>query len=488
MKLNRNVFVFSLILSLLPSVSLADINSKMGDWFGDQDFSNVTPAGVYEGQSSNTVSFGGISTRNRVVQPFNFVTVDTPRFSAGCGGIDMYLGGFSAVNADQFVQNLRAIGQNAQSLAFMLALQVVSPQLTSIMDKVNTYAQKFNFGNIDSCDAASELVGGVYKKFGTQKSTCITNRMDTNGEDFQTASWNCTTGGRKKETDDVNGGNAANKLSFQRGNLAWYIMMGNPLFRGDHEFSQLMMNLVGTLIVVPSSAANDAGVRPRIVPPALDDEGNLSDIGFQIHDALLLGSSAQADLEIFKCVGTTSSAREGCQTITDTKTNIPRTWKGLHGSVKESLDSIIDKVANDTRLNATEIGIIETTSIPVYQLITSIAAQKGRSANGLSLAKRELDDYAQFIAKAILYENLMTYLSSMERSALDLPDGISLDADIMGYVDDIKLVREGVGALEKANRISAKEFNDIQEKITKYESEILANLGTDFMRNVGFTQ
>lgn len=144
----------------LPSVSSADTAAKVNSWFSNMNYATVTNPGVYEGQSARYATLGGVSTRAPITQPFNFINVQTPKFSAGCGGIDFFAGGFSAIDANQFVENLRAIGQNAQSLAFMLAIQIVSPQLSGVMEDINTWAQKLNQMNMDSCQAATALVGG----------------------------------------------------------------------------------------------------------------------------------------------------------------------------------------------------------------------------------------------------------------------------------------------------------------------------------------
>ena len=46
---------------------------------------NITPAGIYQGQSSNVIAGGALTMRvpNRT---FNPLTFSPPNFSAGCGG------------------------------------------------------------------------------------------------------------------------------------------------------------------------------------------------------------------------------------------------------------------------------------------------------------------------------------------------------------------------------------------------------------------
>ena len=60
------------------------------------------------------------------IRSVNVVSFDPPRFAAGCGGIDMYMGSFSFINGDQIVATLRAIGQNAKGLLFKMAIDVIN--------------------------------------------------------------------------------------------------------------------------------------------------------------------------------------------------------------------------------------------------------------------------------------------------------------------------------------------------------------------------
>ena len=93
---------------------------------------SVTEPGVYRGQTAGYYTGGGIFARTPV-RTYSILNIQTPRFRAGCGGIDLFSGGFSFINADQFTEMLRNIGADAKSLAFMLALQVVSPQIKGVI-------------------------------------------------------------------------------------------------------------------------------------------------------------------------------------------------------------------------------------------------------------------------------------------------------------------------------------------------------------------
>ena len=54
---------------------------------------------------------GSIYIRGRVMS-VNVLNFTPPSFASGCGGIDIFGGSFSMINAEQFVALLRSIAQN----------------------------------------------------------------------------------------------------------------------------------------------------------------------------------------------------------------------------------------------------------------------------------------------------------------------------------------------------------------------------------------
>src|SRR5262249_40906827 len=121
---------------------------------------------------------GSLVTRNAVrnAQP---ATVQMPGFRAGCGGIDLWTGGFSHISASQIIDMLRNIGSSASSYAFMLAVQTVSPQIYNILNELNALATKINQTNINSCEAAATMLGGLWPK-SDQASKHLCQAMGSN--------------------------------------------------------------------------------------------------------------------------------------------------------------------------------------------------------------------------------------------------------------------------------------------------------------------
>lgn len=62
------------------------------------------------------------------------------------------------------VNTLKSIGSNAISYGFMLAMKTFAPAVQSVMAELQDMASKINQANINSCETAATLLGGVWPK------------------------------------------------------------------------------------------------------------------------------------------------------------------------------------------------------------------------------------------------------------------------------------------------------------------------------------
>ena len=88
------------------------------DWIQQKTYSG--PA-YLEGQKRGFASAGSMSLRwkHGVDYP---ITIQKPRIKAGCGGIDLFLGGASFLNSDYLVDKLESMISAAPAIAFQIAL------------------------------------------------------------------------------------------------------------------------------------------------------------------------------------------------------------------------------------------------------------------------------------------------------------------------------------------------------------------------------
>jgi len=106
------IFKIALLLMILNiNISNAGIGNDLVSFFNKSGvMANVTTPGAHRDQSAGYYSGGGISVRNRVKNE-QIATMQLPSVNAGCGGIDMFMGGFSHISKDALIAALRNIGQ-----------------------------------------------------------------------------------------------------------------------------------------------------------------------------------------------------------------------------------------------------------------------------------------------------------------------------------------------------------------------------------------
>ena len=156
----------------------ARIDDDLQNFFTSSGFSsNVTAPNAYHGQSAGYYTGGSLFARNSV-RNYQIAQVTLPSYRAGCGGIDLFSGGFSFINADGIIDAMKNILNNAKGYAFMLALESATPLLTNVMKQMHKTANDINALNINSCETAVSLLGSVWPKTqATQKKNLCRHRF-----------------------------------------------------------------------------------------------------------------------------------------------------------------------------------------------------------------------------------------------------------------------------------------------------------------------
>ena len=144
-----------LVAAALPGVLQANLSGQMDVMF--DTLINVTEPTAHLGQRRGVLDGGSVVTRARIMNE-SLIQVVPPSLSAGCGGIDLFAGSFSFINADQFQDLLRAIAANAAGYAFEVALQNMCKTCADTMNYLQKVVQALNQGLGNSCQLAKGLV------------------------------------------------------------------------------------------------------------------------------------------------------------------------------------------------------------------------------------------------------------------------------------------------------------------------------------------
>jgi len=133
----------AMLMGVLLSVNAASAKSFQDHVRGLGFTANVTSAGVIQDQQAGYYSGGGITMRSQV-QNMSLGHLQLPSVKAGCGGIDLYNGSFSFINAQAFEALGANIIQNSLGYIFELGIDTLSPQMANSLAKIRSILNAIN--------------------------------------------------------------------------------------------------------------------------------------------------------------------------------------------------------------------------------------------------------------------------------------------------------------------------------------------------------
>ena len=147
-----------LLFMMLNTISItATADPWMDDWINQM---TVSSPGYLEGQRRGYFTAGGFQARWRMNNDY-LLTVNTPKIRAGCGGIDMFLGGMSFLDPDLLVDKFQRIVQAAPAVAFDMALKTMCKECSDTMTKMERAASWLNNLQMNECAMSKRLVATV---------------------------------------------------------------------------------------------------------------------------------------------------------------------------------------------------------------------------------------------------------------------------------------------------------------------------------------
>lgn len=441
------------ILGFCSVPCLANLNAEMNaffDRFGAQ--SNITSAEIYEGQKAGYLTGGGLTVRNRVMD-LKPMTINLPKFDAGCGGIDLYAGGFSFINDQQLIDALKGIGSSAAGYAFLLGLETVSPQVSNAIKQLQTWANTINSQSINSCEAAANLVGAVWPR-ETQASQHICKTIGGKTGKFNSflaARHGCAQYSENESfKKSISENKEYNKLLFDEYNIAWKVIQEIPYLANDQEMAELFMTLMGTGLL---SIVND----------------KLACYTFysKINDEMFLKRLLEGgELSVYSCGGNGDSK---CLTLVEKKIQLSpeSAWTG---KIQKQLLSIQQKIFADEELSDLERGLLMKSTLPLYKIINVISAYKH------GYCPIDLYQAADIIAMDLLTQFLKEAISLIRSGCLRLKMVQMNSTELDKYLSSLDRIEDSVKYYEiRTAKLMEQEFQ-LMQKIQLIEQEIASDI------------
>jgi len=439
------IFSFLILINHAFANSMRDeVTKEINNWY-----SNYTrPSTSFKNQAVGYYgSLGGIQERHPIVGAISPITMTPPSISAGCGGVDFFMGGFKLASGDEYIKLLSAIGKNSASLAFMLAIKTVSPMIEGTINQIQDTVNKINKYSKDSCEAATALMGGALKGIEGDNSDCVIEKVK-GGLSYVEAETTCRAQNGASTTK--------NTVTFVEGNIAWDIISKDNALSSNKSLAQYVMNLSGTVIKKKGGIAT---------VPIKNTEQKINDLV----SVVVLGGTEK----IFACKG---SDLEKCLDLEERDEDFK---DGFENTINKLIDSILAKIkkGGNEQLTPEESGLMSNSTIPIYKFLISFAA-----ANPYATSGDDLKKYSRTLATNILVNEMMSIITQMNKILGQDPNLIGSDSH-KAFETNFYTSIASLERLKEKTENETKKMADAIQQINQYERTILSKLNEKFVNN-----
>lgn len=377
---------------------------------------NVTTSGAFQDQAGGYYSGGGIAIRNRS-KNVQLMNLQLPKLNAGCGGINLFNGGFSFISSKELVSTLKAIGANAVTYGFKLAMQTMAPSVNNTITDLFNKALEITRSNINSCETATTLVGGLWPKGEIASRHVCTSLGTASGalKDWAAARHDCGAGQQSNSIlGGKNGKEEYKNILVNEFNVAWEVLGKNSYLFNDKEFAELCMTISGTIV-----AYKDANGERRVKTfPSKADQADL-----------IKGLFDGGEVDVYKC-----EDGEKCLKVGSKRVRIASS--GLANQVRKTLHEITNKAIQDEELTQQEKDFIEGVKLPLFKFINVLAAYKH---SGLTLT-----EYTDIVSIDLIHHYITEIIDVMLAEAANLRNVQVSDEEITTFIKQLRQAKASI--------------------------------------------
>lgn len=416
-------------------------------------FGNVSNPAVLQGQTMNLYT-GGSLFMLMPKRTYQLATVTPPTWNVGCGGIDLFAGGFSFINKEQFVAILRNIGSNSLGYGFKLAIHNLYPTCDNV--------------NMDSYEAAKGIINAAVPDTWTRGKQNVAKNFGVDTNIFQdiTEAWTNVMSSESRANQTVNlvaNARPEAKDQLPTGNVVWKAL--KKLDGLSDEQRMVLMSMIGSTIFSTDAAAT---APKKLVRKEISVED-------------LVGINSTYDtitVPIWRC-DTTSA--DGCLSPTEDEV----TTKSFKMMVREKMDKISDKIANRSAHDdmASTIGFLNATDLPIYKML-AVTTTLNNTSMADALIGRYQDLIAAKYAEVYIQRAVTDLRGAMAKfSAVSDATQAAELAKMKPELDEISRAAKQVLAVAYSQTIST--YNIVQE-VQYMERALNANLSQTLRNSLAF--
>lgn len=463
------------------------------DNFMSDMYSNTTAPGMFQTQQRGVIS-GGSFVGRFGIKSINLVSFDPPRVSAGCGGINLFGGSFSFINAQELTQLLRAIAQNALGLLFQLGLNAISQPLSSLLTTWSAKLQEMNSLLKNSCEAARKLfqidkTGGAM--LDAVKGSMGEIKTQTGGfKDYFSnvqknfsQGWNSLRGNSPDGEATSRADKAIQELP-NVGNVTWRAINASDSFKAimpasggsELEAKIMLMNVIGTEVFNASSQTSSGDKDCATGSGQCDPKPARYESVIGISDLI----SPQDSKPFYACQGS-DTGDEGCQKLPlNDNAKLSTYFKGVARIVNKSFYNIDSSEIN---LNRTTIqaqingghGIVGKAGKPNIESIMtaeekafygSIDSQLIGYISKVNNSPDQVYLIAEHVRPIVIHDMAVKLAKALEEAAVLTFNGPTVKATPpQSYDTNLQRWRDEIAKYQTTPNDRVKQFNDLNQMV-----------------------
>ena len=384
-------------------------NSMAADFIDDWiAMKSVAGPSSFENQKRGFISGGSASMRWPMGKDY-LVTVSPPRMpTAGCGGIDAYLGGIGFLDAEYLIEKLKRImGDAGATFFFKIALGTVTEQINKELDSLEGMVNALNGLQLDDCKASKTVVaaldGGIngdmnaareavydfYTTTGTRKLFQEVTKRAEASDGTVSGSISKASSGAGTKSDLIAGCETDVKDAFGTpGSLIEHLAHAQGY---GEDYVNYLSALVGDVKIT-------AGLDYKYLPPCMQMNPDRLDT---LYDGALYKKNLTTDA----CVPVTISNGSGAP------------YPTISAYVRDNLEIIADAIINGINIPAPQQVFINTLPAGIYNGLDSEILSLGDKADKTMVA----DDFVD-IASATYTYSIIKDLYTILRGVVETAD------------------------------------------------------------------
>jgi conjugative transfer pilus assembly protein TraH len=413
--------------------------------------SNVTKPDVIKDQQAGFMTGGSMTIRGNVSNT-QLAWLQLPSLKAGCGGIDLFGGGFGYINSAQITSLIKNIAQNASAYATYLAIDQLSPEMGNINKGLEAAARFINSQNINSCQMAASMVAGAFPKTEqSERLACQARNMGSNAvSDFFTSRYKCSSDEVSKTNKEKKGTYDLDTLLGTEYNLVWKALKDKGI--NDKTTISLLMSISGTYI----SRLNGG----RIVSdfkPSLATRSELIEAVMHGEDTTPLYSCKDSE----------------CLVVETVKSRITQEVS-LVGKIESLIESIAYKIRSETagnfeKLTPEEENLIRMSAFPIIPMIKTEIVRK---SGNVSLS---INEYVEAISFDVAINYLEEMLGLVYAAVLELENAQFDGSKIESFRREMRQVRKHLQNYKQVGMNRTKIIQDVKRRTELLEKQIRIN-------------